>query len=458
MIIIHGMNSMDSSILAARALRESRRRQARAAVAQLHLSSGVQGPPVFLPRLLMPTVEATLSQFPVVVLTGARQTGKSTLVQHLASAPIRLYRTLDDFDVLARAENSPETLLEEGERLTLDEVQRAPQLLLAIKRAVDKDRRRGHFLLTGSANLLLMRKVSESLAGRAVYLTLRPMTEREKRRSPDPGPWSGFLEAETTKQLARLVGAGDVANDDWAERALIGGYPSVVLAASLEERLRWFEAYIATYLERDLQDIASISALADFRRLMGLVALRLGQLVNQSELARDAALSQPTVHRYLNLLETSYQIVRLPAFGRSRSSRLIKSPKVYWGDTGLAAFLLGSPDPAAIRRDPSIGGLLENLVLTQLLAWREVELPQPKVYYWRTAAGAEVDFVVESKGCLLPIDVKTSRRLRRGDTRSLELFLEEYRKEARVGLLLYGGKEVVPLSARIIAVPIGAVL
>jgi hypothetical protein len=139
----------------------------------------------FFPRLLTPVIEEALGQFPVVVLTGARQTGKSTLVQHLPSARERRYRSLDDLDLLARAERSPETLLEESDRLTLDEAQRAPDLLLTIKRAVDRDRRKGRFLLTGSANLLLMRKVSESLAGRAMYLTLLPMTEREI-----PGAWT----------------------------------------------------------------------------------------------------------------------------------------------------------------------------------------------------------------------------------------------------------------------------
>ena len=412
----------------------------------------------FIPRLLMPTVEEALRQFPVVVLTGARQTGKSTLVQHLPSAGTRLYRTLDDFDVLARAQQVPETLVEEGHRLTLDEVQRAPQLLLSIKRAVDRDRRSGRFLLTGSANLLLMRKVSESLAGRAVYLTLLPMTEREKRGVPEPGPWSAWLKARTPKDLARDLEGERGSAADWAERALVGGYPPVVLSDSPRQRVMWFEGYVRTYLERDLQDVASLSALVDFRRLMGLTAFRLGQILNQSEVGRDAGFSQPTVHRYLNLLETSYQIVRVPAFARSRSRRLIKSPKVYWVDTGLAAFLLGLSDPAEVRSHRSAGSLLENLVLAQLLAWREVEFPRPQITYWRTTPGAEVDFVIESPHGLLPIEVKASPRARLEDSRSLDLFLDEHPKAARVGLLVYGGREVVPLTPRILALPVAAVL
>ena len=412
----------------------------------------------FIPRLLTPIVQEALGQFPVVVLTGARQTGKSTLVQHLPSARTRAYRTLDDLDLLARAEHSPEAVLEESDRLTLDEVQRAPQILLAIKRAVDKDRRKGRFLLTGSANLLLMRRVSESLAGRAAYLALLPMTEREKRCRAEPGPWSRLLQAGTTTELVRaLEWNGDPATG-WPERALTGGYPSVVLSASPRERLRWFEGYVRTYLERDLQDIASISALADFRRLMGLVALRLGQILNQSELGRDAALSQPTVHRYLNLLETSYQLVRVPAFARSRSKRLIKSPKAYWNDVGLGAFLAGLTDPGEVRRHPLAGALLENLVLTQLLAWREVELPRPQISYWRTAAGAEVDFVIESSHGLLPVEVKASPRARPETCGSIEGFLDEHPKAARVGLVLYGGNEIVQLSRRVVAAPVGTVL
>jgi len=412
----------------------------------------------FIPRLLTPVVEESLRQFPVVVLTGARQTGKSTLVQHLPSAGARRYLTLDDLDLQARARHAPDVVLEEGDRLTLDEVQRAPDLLLAIKRAVDRERRKGAFLLTGSANLLLMRKVSESLAGRAAYLTLLPMTEREKRGSPDPGPWGRLVKAESTKDLARgLEGNGRV-TAEWAERALIGGYPSVVLAGSSQERARWFDGYVRTYLERDLQEIASISALADFRRLMGLAALRLGQILNQSELGRDAALSQPTVHRYLNLLETSYQLVRIPAFARSRTRRLIKSPKMYWGDTGLAAFLIGLADAEEARRHPLAGALLENMVLAQLLAWREIEVPRPEISYWRTAAGAEVDFVVESRGKLFPIEVKASRRARPEDARAVEGFLDEHPRTAPVGLLLYGGKETVRVSSRVLAAPVTAVL
>jgi predicted AAA+ superfamily ATPase len=175
-------------------------------------------------------------------------------------------------------------------------------------------------------------------------------------------------------------------------------------------------------------------------------------------LGRDAALSQATVHRYLNLLETSYQIVRLPAFARSHTRRLIKSPKLYWVDTGLAAFLSGLSGPDEVRDRSSAGALLENLVLAQILAWREIEFPRPEVSYWRTVTGAEVDLVLEAKRSLLPIEVKASRRVRAEDGRGLEAFLDEHAKQVRVGLLLYDGKEIFPLSPRVLAAPVGSVL
>jgi predicted AAA+ superfamily ATPase len=422
----------------------------------IQLVNSLQGP--FMPRILASIVEDALRQFPVVVITGARQTGKSTLVQNLASAVSRSYATLDEMETLERAQRSPDSLLEQATNVTLDEVQRAPRILLAIKRAVDKQRRKGRFLLTGSANLLLMRRVSESLAGRAIYLTLLPMSAREKRGVPDAASWQLLVNAKSTKEIiANANGFGKI-QQDWAETAVIGGYPPVVLAVSQIERTRWFEGYVRTYLERDLQDVASIAALVDFRRVMGLSALRLGQIINQSELARDAALSQATVHRYLNLLEASYQIVRVPAFTRSRTKRLIKAPKLYWIDTGLAGFLLGVATANELRSHNLAGAMLENLVYTELLIWRETQTPRPEIYYWRTASGAEVDFVVQSRNGLLPIEVKMSTRAQMGDIRSLEAFLDEHSKEARFGVLLYGGDEVIALTPRIVAVPVRAIL
>lgn len=396
-----------------------------------------------LPRLVDDALAARLRVMPAVVLTGARQTGKSTLVEQLVPGE-RRYRSLDDFDVRDAARRDPEALLGGDDPLTLDEVQREPALLPAVKRAIDRDRRPGRFLLTGSANLLLMRQVSESLAGRASYLTLWPMTRREQLGLGRAGRWDDLL-ATPEAQWRDLLAAGDDAEEDWQALALRGGFPTPALELTTPaDRAIWFDGYVRTYLERDLQDLASISALPDFRRLMQAACLRLGQLLNQTELGRAVGLPQPTVHRWLNLLETSYLLVRLPAYAVNRTKRLVKSPRIFWGDTGVALHL-GSSAPA--------GAHLENLVLHDLLAWRDARVDRVELAYWRTTIGEEVDFVIEAGGKLLPIEVKATSKPRLADCTHLRTFRQEYGRKARAGLLLHTGRAVEWLTPDVLAVP-----
>jgi len=397
-----------------------------------------------LPRLVAQSLAERLGVMPAVVVTGARQTGKSTLAQELAPGK-RRYFSLDDLDVADAARRDPELLVGGDQPVTLDEVQREPDLLRAVKRAIDRKRRPGQFLLTGSANLLLMRQVSESLAGRASYLTLWSMTRREQAGLGRCGLWNELLAARDEDWLDLLSAEPDKP-EDWRVLARRGGFPTpAVHMRTARERSVWFDGYVRTYLERDLQELSSIVALPDFRRLMRAVCLRLGQLVNQTELGRDVALAQPTVHRYLNLLETSYQLVRLPAYAVNRTKRLIKSPKLYWGDTGVALHLGGSNEPG--------GAHLENLVLHDLLAWRDARLDRAEVCYWRTAIGEEVDFVIEAGGRLLPIEVKATGRPRLGDATHLRTFRAEYGRKARAGLLLHTGSTLEWLAPDVLAAP-----
>lgn len=397
-----------------------------------------------LPRAVGAALRERLGAMPAVVVTGMRQTGKSTLVEQLVAGR-RRYQSLDELDVLDAARREPELLLEGAEPVTLDEVQREPELLRAVKRAIDRRRVPGRFLLTGSANLLLMRKVSESLAGRASYLTLWPMTRREQLGRGRCGLWDELLAAADEEWHAILAAEPDEPSD-WRPLALRGGFPTpAVEMRKPVERSVWMDGYVRTYLERDLQDLASISALPDFRRLMRAASLRAGQLVNQAELGRDVGLPQPTVHRWLNLLETSYLLVRLPAYAVNRTKRLIKSPKLYWGDTGLLLHLSGSTEPG--------GAHLENLVLQDLLSWRDARLDRAELGYWRTATGEEVDFVVEAGGRLMPIEVKASARPRLADTAHLRTFRAEYGKKARAGLLLHTGSTLAWLAPGILAAP-----
>ena len=397
-----------------------------------------------LPRLVGDALNARLRAMPAVVVTGARQTGKSTLAEHLVPGR-RRYLSLDDLDVLDAARRDPEALVGGGEPVTLDEVQREPGLLRAVKRAIDRDRRPGRFLITGSANLLLMRQVSESLAGRASYLTLWPMTRREQLGLGRCGVWDELLAARDDQWLDLLAAQPDEPHD-WRALAQRGGFPTpAVEMTTPEQRSIWFDGYVRTYLERDLQDLAAISALPDFRRLMRAACFRLGQLVNQTELGRDVGLPQATVHRWLNLLETSYLLVRLPAYAVNRTKRLIKAPKIYWGDTGVALHLADKAEPG--------GAHLENLVLHDLLAWRSARLDRAELGYWRTVNGAEVDLVIEAAGKLLPIEVKAAARPRLADAAHLRTFRSEYGKKARAGLLLHAGRTLEWIAPDVLAAP-----
>lgn len=397
-----------------------------------------------LPRLVAASLQQRLQVMPAVVVTGARQTGKSTLAQHLTPSKRRFF-SLDDLDVVDAARRNPEALVGGLEQVTLDEVQREPNLLLAVKRAIDRRRQSGQFLLTGSANLLLMRRVSETLAGRASYLTLWPMTRREQQGLGRCGVWEEVLQAGDEAWLDLLAAQPDKPRD-WRALARRGGFPTPALHLARDaDRAVWFDGYVRTYLERDLQELSAIAALPDFRRLMRAACLRLGQLLNQTELGRDVALPQPTVHRYLNLLETSYMLVRVPAYAVNRTKRLIKSTKLYWADTGVALHLSDGVEPG--------GAHLENIILHDLLAWRDARLERAEILYWRTTIGEEVDFVIEAAGRLLPVEVKATGHPRLADAVHLSTFQAEYGDQCRAGLLLHTGSTLQWLTPRVLAVP-----
>lgn len=404
-------------------------------------------PAPILPRAATPAIERALRTAPVVVLLGARQTGKTTLVRSLPGLAGRPYLTLDDFDLRAQADADPESVVRRAPTLVLDEVQRSRDVLIAVKRAVDDDPARtpGRFVLTGSANLLMMERVSETLAGRAVYVNLWPFTRRERLGLGRAGVWSELLAAPFGR-WRELLAADSGPEEEWRAAARLGGLP--VPAHDLtdgESRALWFSGYVQTYLERDLQALRAVENLADFRRLMRAACLRIGGLLNQTEVGRDVGIAQPQVHRFMNLMEASYQAIRLPAFAVNRTRRLIKAPKLYWSDTALALFLAGESEPR--------GAHLENLVLMDLLAWRDVQPRRPEVLYWRTATGIEVDFVIETPRRVLPIEVKASARVGPSDAKGLEVFLDEYPDLADGALLVHGGAMTFPLTRRVLAVP-----
>ena len=324
---------------------------------------------------------------PAVVLSGARQTGKSTLAKDIGQDTRKFY-SLDDINVLDMAQNDPKSLTSESGLITLDEIQREPKLLLAIKHDIDLNRQPGRFLLTGSANLLLMQKVSESLAGRASYLNLWPLTRREQLGQGSCGIWEQLI-GNDERTWIDIIAADKTDMEDWRSFARRGGFPvPAIHHTTVEERQIWFNGYMQTYLERDLQQLSIISALPDFQRLVRAICFRLGGLSNQTNLSHDTSIPQPTVHRYLNLLETSCLLVRLTPYFVNRTKRLVKSPKLYWCDVGMALHIAGQNEPNGVH--------LENIVLQDLLTWRAGRMDRVEIHYWRTTLGEEVDFIIET--------------------------------------------------------------
>jgi hypothetical protein len=403
---------------------------------------------VYLPREITQRLERALGQVPVVVLSGLRQTGKSTLLQNEAGlARGHTYRSLDDFATLAAARDNPESLLEDA--AILDEVQRCPELIVALKRSVDEQRRPGRFILSGSANLALLGHVTETLAGRASYFTLHPMTRREQWGTTDqqpfllkffrsPAPPSGKADPLTEKEVLR------------------GGLPPACLCPA-DEVDEWFRGYVQTYVERDVRQLSQITDLVSFRTLAQLAALRTGQVLVISTLARDAKLNAVTAGRYLDLLEASFLITRLPPFLKNRSSRLVKSPKLHFTDSGLAAHISGITALEPGRDDLLRGALFETYVAQNLAGLLEAHLPDARMGYWHEQGRHEVDFVIETGRKVFAIEVKAATRWSESDLSSLRAFMERT-PACAAAVLAYNGREAVKLAERLFAIPLGQLL
>ncbi len=402
----------------------------------------------YLPREIVPRLERAMRQLPIVVLSGLRQVGKSTLLRNEASlAQGHTYHTLDSFATLSAAQANPESLL--STPAILDEVQRCPELLMSLKQSVDIQREPGRFILSGSANLALLGHVSDTLAGRAGYFILHPMTRREQRRATGQPPFFvEFFEDRTPP---------DVEVEPIAEsEVLVGGLPPACLAEGVDAA-EWFRAYVQTYVERDVRQLSQITDLVAFRTVVQLAAMRTAQVLTVSELARDAKLNAATAGRYLNLLEASFLIHRLPPFLKNRSSRLIKSPKLHFTDSGLAAHLAGVSELTPGRDDRLRGALFETYVAQNLAALLTAHLPDAQLSYWHEHGRHEVDLVIETARKVVAIEVKAATQWSQGDLAGLRAF-QSRTPDCFAAVLAYNGKETVSLGDRLWAIPLGRLL
>ncbi len=404
------------------------------------------------PRNIESELRAALSDTPVVLLNGARQTGKSTLVTALSKDLGATYVTLDDATVLSAASTDPAGFLKGlGASAVIDEVQKIPALFPAIKTLVDADRRPGRFLLTGSANVLMLPKISESLAGRMEIITLYPLSQGELL-----GRSGRFVDGLFAAELPRLP--KEKIRYDLADLVLAGGYPEAVQRPAGKRREAWFASYITAILQRDVRDLAHLEGLTEMPRLLALLAARVGGLLNMSELSRSSGIAHTTLKRYLSLLEATFLLQPLPAWSANLGKRLIKSPKIHLVDTGLCAHLTGLTKQRLTSDLTAFGPLLESFVVGELrkqATWSESRL---KLYHYRTTAGREVDVVLEdAAGRLVGVEVKATATATKKDFAGLQSLMEDTGKRFVRGLVLHNGEEAVSFGEHQMALPISAI-
>jgi len=396
----------------------------------------------YRPRWAASLLQQRLASFPVVAITGPRQVGKSTLLRHERPTSAFHYLDLDDLELRARVQRDLWLPWEGHDRVVVDEVHRIPQLLTALKAEVDRRSRDLRVVISGSANLLLMRQISESLAGRAAYLDLLPVAVGEWEGAPPPDVLSRLLDGVAPEEATAPCRAP-------AHEILRGLLPP---ARGLDRPEVWWDAYVRTYLERDLRDLTQVQSLPDFRRVMQLLALRNAQVVNETEVASAASVSQPTVHRWVGLLEVSQLLVRLPAFAVKRGKRLMKRPKYHMVDPGLAALLCGLFSASDVEAAPEYGALFETLVLSQVRVLASLLSPPAALFHWRTSEGKEVDLVVTRGRRMTAIECKCSRRARSADVSHLRLF-RSLHPACKLGVLVYAGSRIQHMGDGIVALP-----
>ncbi len=360
----------------------------------------------YIPRTLEPTVRKYLKYFPVVGITGPRQSGKSTMLEQMFGSSYT-YISFDNLNFVSEFHSDPKKFMNKySNHVIFDEVQRVPEIFSSIKIAVDNDRQNyGKFVVTGSSQFAFMKRVSESLAGRIGLLSLLP-----------------FQYSEIPPKLRD-------------ESIFRGGYPELVMR-KYEPSYDWFTSYLDTYLTKDVRDLREIGDIRDFRRFIQMMAARVAQILNMSDLARDLGVSVPTIKKWISVLEASYIVFLLPPFYKNIGKRLVKSPKIYFYDTGLVSYLTGVRNTELFENGPLYGQIFENYIVSEIMKRETHRKEDSELFYYRTSNGVEIDLIIDRKTEQEYIEIKASETYRMEMTRAIE----QTKKKTERGYLLYCGK------------------
>ena len=403
-------------------------------------------PPLY-PRWIEPRIDEALQDTPVVLLAGPRQAGKTTLVRQIAERGLH-YLTLDDELTLLSAREDPVGMIRNLDRAVIDEIQRAPELLLAIKKSVDEDRRPGRFLLTGSANLMALPTIADSLAGRMETLMLLPLSQSEIENRP-----AYWIDRVFSGKI--LTSNPPVLGSNLVERVLRGGYPEAVERPTSRRRITWARQYINAILQRDVRDVAEIDKLDQLPRFLRALAQTAGQMCNYSELGGQVGLDGKTISRYISVFEQMYLLKRIDVWARNRLKRVVKTPKLQFIDSGLLGVLTNIGRNDVELGKTGYGQIMESFVFSELLKHTTISDDDYRLLYYRDADKFEVDVVIEnSAGQLVGVEVKASATVKKRDLRGLKKLASLAGDQFTAGVLLYDGDETMPLGSNLWAAPL----
>lgn len=398
-------------------------------------------------RLLAPRIEEAMSDTPVVLVVGPRQAGKTTLVSQMTNQGMQ-YITLDDELTLLSAQEDPAGLIRNRDRAIIDEIQRAPQLLLAIKKSVDEDRRPGRFLLTGSANLMALPTVADSLAGRMETLKLLPLSQGEIYQSSVN--WIDGVFADNIPTLTNTI-----VGEELVETVLQGGYPEAISRTTSRRRTTWYRQYVDAIIQRDVRDIANIENLDQLPRFLSALVHVAGQMCNYTQLGGRVGLDHKTAAKYIGVFEQMYLVKRVDVWANNHLKRMVKTPKLQFIDSGLLSSLANITPELVAQNRTKFGAVLESFIFSELLKLTTVSEDDYRLLYYRDHDRYEVDFVIEnSAGQLVGVELKAAATVRQSDLRGLKRFKSVANDQFKAGIVLYDGTETLPLGDALWAVPI----